>query len=117
MGSIPGLETSPGGLNGNLLQYSCLENPVDREAWQTTVHGVTKSQTRLSAGESCIAHVLSFYTGARIVGIQDVYFDSVLLCKCSDGQFLLFSTLFPPSYTMFGTDSCSINHFLNRKIF
>ena len=79
VGSIPGLETSPGGLNGNLLQYSCLENPVDREAWQTTVHGVTKSQTRLSAGESCIAQVLSFYTGAGIVGIQDVYFESLLL--------------------------------------
>ena len=34
--------------NGNLLQYSCLENPMDREAWQAAVHGVTKSQTRLS---------------------------------------------------------------------
>ena len=31
--------------NGNPLQYSCLENPMDREAWQATVHGVTKSQT------------------------------------------------------------------------
>ena len=34
--------------NGNPFQYSCLENPMDREAWWTTVHGVTKSQTRLS---------------------------------------------------------------------
>ena len=34
--------------NGNPLQYSCLENSMDRGAWQATVHGVTKSQTRLS---------------------------------------------------------------------
>ena len=39
---------SPGEGNGNPLQYSCLENPMDRGAWGATVHGVTKSQTRLS---------------------------------------------------------------------
>ena len=44
-GSIPGLGRSLGEGNGNPLQYSCLENPMDREAWQVTVHGVTKSQT------------------------------------------------------------------------
>ena len=43
-GSIPGLERSPGGANGNPLQYSCLENPMDRGDWQTTVHRVAKSQ-------------------------------------------------------------------------
>ena len=47
-GLIPGSGRSPGGGHGNPLQYSCLENPMDREAWQATVHGVTKSQTRLS---------------------------------------------------------------------
>ena len=47
-GSIPGLGRSSGEGNGNLLQYSCLENYMDREAWWATVHGVTKSQTRLS---------------------------------------------------------------------
>ena len=47
MGSIPGLGRSPGGGNGNPLQYSCLENPMDRGAWQATVHGIAKSQTRL----------------------------------------------------------------------
>ena len=41
-GSIPGLARSPGGGNGNPLQYSCLENPMDRGAWWATVHGVTK---------------------------------------------------------------------------
>ena len=47
-GLIPSLGKSSRGGNGNPLQYSCLENPMDREAWQTTVHGVAKSQTRLS---------------------------------------------------------------------
>ena len=46
--SIPGLGRSPGEGNGNLLQYSCLENPMDRGAWWATVHGVAKSRTRLS---------------------------------------------------------------------
>ena len=40
---IPGLERSPGEGNGNPLQYSCLENSMYREAWQATVHGVTKA--------------------------------------------------------------------------
>ena len=47
-GFIPGLGRSPGEGNGNPLQYSCLENPMDGEAWWATVHGVAKSQTRLS---------------------------------------------------------------------
>ena len=42
-----GQEDSPGGGHGNPLQYSCLENAMDRGAWQATVHGITKSQTRL----------------------------------------------------------------------
>ena len=42
-GTIPGLGRSPGGGNGNPLQYFCLENPMDRGAWQATVHGVAKS--------------------------------------------------------------------------
>ena len=40
--SVPGLEGSLGEGNGNPLQYSCLGNPMDREAWWATVHGVTK---------------------------------------------------------------------------
>ena len=46
-GSIPGLGRSPGGGHGEPLQYSCLENPMGRGAWSTTVHRVTKSGTRL----------------------------------------------------------------------
>ena len=45
---IPGLGRSPGEGNGNPLQYSCLENPMNGGAWQAALHGVAKSQTRLS---------------------------------------------------------------------
>ena len=45
--SIPGLGRSPGEGHGNMLQYSCLENPTDRGAWRAALHGVAKSQTRL----------------------------------------------------------------------
>ena len=47
-GSISGSGRSPGGLKGYPLQSSCLENPMDRGAWWATIHGVTKSHTRLS---------------------------------------------------------------------
>ena len=48
MGSITGSGSSPGGGNGNPLQYSCLGNPMNRGPWQAAVHGVTKRWTRLS---------------------------------------------------------------------
>ena len=48
LGSIPGSGRSPGEGNGNPLQYSCLENPMEGGAWWATVHGVTKSRTQLS---------------------------------------------------------------------
>ena len=48
LGSVPGLGRSPERGHGNPLQFSCLENPMDRGAWWATVHGVTKSQTGLS---------------------------------------------------------------------
>ena len=47
-GLIPGLGRSPGEGNGNPLQYSCLENPMDGGAWYAIVHGVAKSRTGLS---------------------------------------------------------------------
>ena len=46
-GLIPGSGRSPGEGNGNPLQYTCLENPMDKGAWQSTVHSVAKSQTQL----------------------------------------------------------------------
>ena len=48
LGLIPGSWRTAGEGNGNPLQYSCLENPMDRGAWRATVHGVTKSWTQLS---------------------------------------------------------------------
>ena len=60
-GSIPGLGRSPGEGNGNPLQYSCLENPMDRVAWRATVCGVAKSQTQLSDR-------LTFYSSIHISG-------------------------------------------------
>ena len=56
VGSIPGSGRSPGVGNGSPLQYFCLENSMDRGAWWATVHGVTKSQTRLITER---AHVCS----------------------------------------------------------
>ena len=50
MGSIPGSVRSPDVGNGNPLQYSCLENSMDRGAWQTTVHRAAKSQTEHTHG-------------------------------------------------------------------
>ena len=47
-GLIPESTRSPGGGHGNPLQYSCLENPMDRGTWWATVHGVAKSQTQLT---------------------------------------------------------------------
>ena len=47
MGLIPGSGRSPGGGHSNPLQYSCLENPMDRGAWQAAVHRITKSQTQV----------------------------------------------------------------------
>ena len=48
IGLIPGLGRSPGERNGNLLQYSCPGNPIDREAWRALAMGSQKSWTRLS---------------------------------------------------------------------
>ena len=56
VGLIPGLGRSPGEVHGNPLQYSCLQNSMDRGAWQATVHGVTKSWTGLSMHAHCYYH-------------------------------------------------------------
>ena len=61
LSSIPELGRSPGGGHGNPLQYSCLENPMDRGAWQATVHGIVKSGTQLKQ--------LSMHTCPEITGL------------------------------------------------
>ena len=69
LGSIPGLGRSPGEGNGNPLQYSCLENPMDGGAWWATVHGVAKSRTRWATSlslsyynknEKCVEYLLTY---------------------------------------------------------
>ena len=57
----PGLGRPPGGGNGNPLQHSCRDNPMDREAWQATVHGVTKSWT----GQSTHTHYVADTVAGR----------------------------------------------------
>ena len=59
-GSIPGLGGAPKEGNGNPLQYCCLENPMDKGAWQVTVHGVTKSWTRLSTTLVCMYKAVTY---------------------------------------------------------
>ena len=65
MGSILGSGRSPGGGPGNTPQYSCLENPIDRGAWQATVHRVSKSQTQLKQ--------LSTYILVRVAALANQY--------------------------------------------
>ena len=59
VGSMPGLEISPGGENGNPLQYSCLGNPMDRGAWLAIVHGIVRVRHDLATKQQ---HVLSMPT-------------------------------------------------------
>ena len=60
--AIPGLGRSPGGGHGNPLQYSCLENPMDRGAWRAAVHRVTKSRTGLSGHSmQCCVSIATVY--------------------------------------------------------
>ena len=84
LGSVPGLGRSPGEQNGNPLQYSCLENPMDREAWWAIVHGVTKSQIWLNNQHKSIFFlifylfilavlVLRFCTGFSLVVTSSGY--------------------------------------------
>ena len=65
LGSIPGSGRSSGEGNGNPLQYSCLEDPMDGGAWWAIVHGVTKSRTHLSDFRSLIHFEFIFVYGIR----------------------------------------------------
>ena len=64
---IPGLGRSPGGGHGNPLQYSCLENPMDRGAWRATVHGVAKESYMTEATEH--AHIYVIYNAFYLLFI------------------------------------------------
>ena len=66
-------ERSPGGGNGNLLQYSCLENPIDREAWRATVHGVAKTRSLLRARACTHTFSLSFSSLSGCIVLLEVW--------------------------------------------
>ena len=70
LGSIPGSGRSPGEGNCNPLQYSCLENPMDRGAWWATIHGVAKSRTRLSDLGVCVCVCAIYYNYYKILAIS-----------------------------------------------
>ena len=98
--SIPGWGRSPGGGHGSPLQSSCLENPMDRGVWQATVHGVAKSQTRLSNTLTCSFHC-SFYPSGNVLiclFIHGFLFSSVVINVSSLFPFwcFFFSLSSPP---------------------
>ena len=67
LGSIPESIRSPGGGNGNPLQYSCLENPMDTVAWRATVHGAVESRTQLS----------DFHFGSGVLMELGIYLNTI----------------------------------------
>ena len=104
MGSIPGMGRSLGGRNGNPLQYSCLENSIDRGAWLVTVHGVAKSQTQLSTHIRTHTHtnvlLCWFWGNHKFSGFPLIFFSGLWtsfspLLECSRMWVLgLFSLLY-----------------------
>ena len=67
VGSIPGSGRSPRVGNGNPFQYSCLKNPMEREAWQARVHGLTRSRTKLKQ-LGTYAHITPFTPEGALFG-------------------------------------------------
>ena len=92
-GSIPGMRRSPGEENGNWLQYSCLENPMDRGAWRATGHEVAQSLTWLSDWTTtsltttplCQVVDLGYFCCSVPMGLRDHQSPGILL-KCSPGS-------------------------------
>ena len=75
VGSIPGLGRSPGEGNGNPLQYSFLENSMDRGVWRATIHRVAKSQTQLNDGVHTHTHTHT--------GLSQGQYDKVFKIFCT----------------------------------
>ena len=70
MGSVPGWGRSPGGGHGNLLQYSCLENPMDRGAWRATVHRGHKESDMTEATQHADTCSRELCRGQSIIGFH-----------------------------------------------
>ena len=91
-GSFPGLGRFPGEENGNPLQYSCLENSMDRGAWWATVHGVAKSQTEQLNKHAClISHKAQ---GGGLLSVNDIRITD-RTCYIDKGWVPLPETLIP----------------------
>ena len=108
-GLIPELRRSPGGGHGNPLQYSCLENPMDRGACQTTVHRVEKSWTWLKQLRMQVAHTTENLLSRSFNYLPHMNilfkFDSPLFI------FLLFSPFFPLSFPSFLLSILNLSNF------
>ena len=76
-GSKPGSGRYPGVRNGNRLQYSGLENPMDREAWRATIHWVTKSRTRL---KRLSIHAYQYSSMTKKAFFCKCYYKEIILC-------------------------------------
>ena len=79
-GSVSGLGRSPGVGNGNPLQYSCLENLMDRGAWKASVHGVANGQTKLSTHENVFLGKMSILAPCPFLN-QIIWFLDTQLCE------------------------------------
>ena len=124
VGSIPGLGRSPGGGHGNPLQYSCLENPMDRRSWWATVHGVTKSWTRLKwhgtqhacalgRKEFCLWSSTAAWTPARIYPLPTCLVNFKLDSTHNHVNQLLKNPFSPPLLCPFPFPSLPLSHFLS----
>jgi len=122
-GSTPGSGRSPGGGHGNPLQYSCLENPMDRGAWRATVYGITKSQTRLkqlstqSLKPSQVQRVcvLEFFSSPYFSNNGTNYFSVAIFMSNIQGEMLKsigFERLF--SSSMYFSFTCHMRTWLKQ---
>ena len=114
MGSIPRLGRFPEGRDGNPLQYSCLENPMDRGGWWATIHTVAKSQTRLKR----------FSGGLYIWNLTFCYYQFINFISLTVKYMLYeksFSTVLPyfimPNHRFSHMACCVLNHFSHVQFF
>ena len=96
LGSIPGLGKSPGEGNGNLLQYSCLENPRDRGAWWAAVYGVAQSRTRLKRLSSSMYIFIILPTALKG---RCSFHDIILMLQMRKLSLKNINSLLAPDYT------------------
>ena len=102
IGLIPGSGRSPGGGNGNRLQSSCLQDPMDRGAWQTTVQGVSGNQTQLKQHGM---HAMSMYI---YIHLSYIYASSIYQSRISrlSISYLCYLPMYPSTYFCISVCAC-----------